>query len=178
MRHVPGSIFRVRGSLPGRSFTPYPLSDTSEPNPERRFAMFGRFAVECGLRRDLCRDYQRNRSPKLISQPCRSPRVRDRRPIGRTLVSEFRSGFQIYTSVRNYLLWRSGADWRPMSHRFHDDRLDYLSASNTLNQAFNSDSPKPCACPYCSGSPFADERRPVQPVASDSRTSPVRRARA
>jgi hypothetical protein len=148
MRQLSGFL-ELRGSLllPVR-LTSYPLSDTGEPHGGSQ--MFGRFAVEG----NLCREFQ-NQNKITISH-----RMRRRAgsladfPRKRPNLMEFRTGLQIYTSVVEYLNWRSGASWRPMSHRFRDERLGPLSAANTLNQAFNASPPGECACPYCRGSAF------------------------
>lgn len=59
-----------------------------------------------------------------------------------------RTDYQLYTSIKNYLLWRSGADWRRSSERNHPDRRDYLAALNWLNGAWNSPV-ESCPCVYC-----------------------------
>jgi hypothetical protein len=158
MRQLSGST-EQHGSLPLRvRFTLYPLSDMGEPHGGSQ--MFGRFAVES----HLCREFG-NRNNSTIPNGLR--RCAGRLavlPRKRPNLMEFRTGWQVYASVSEYLNWRSGAAWRPMSHRFNDDRLGYLSAANTLNQAFNGLFPERCACPYCKGSPFADER--IRPAAT------------
>lgn len=73
-----------------------------------------------------------------------------------------RKPWQFHVSVANYLEWRSGSAWRPLSQRFHPDRFDYVSAINLMNEARISTAA--CPCPYCAGAPFADERKPVASV--------------
>jgi hypothetical protein len=70
-----------------------------------------------------------------------------------------RTAAQFLRSVVDYLQWRSGAAWRPLSQRFHPDRFDYLRAIYFVNAAQLATGA--CSCPYCHGAPFVGERRPM-----------------
>jgi hypothetical protein len=56
-------------------------------------------------------------------------------------------------SVLDYLEWRSGSKWRPLSQRWSEERWYYLDGFRALNKAFRDPSPD-CACVYCKGAPF------------------------
>ena len=153
MRQLSGFIEQNGSQSPPRACsTRYPLSDQANRG---RFAMFGRYTVES----HLCREFQNRNKITVSHRPRRRASTLADFSRKQPNLMEFRTGAQLYTSVNEYLNWRSGASWRPLAHRFHDERLGYLSAANTLNQAFNSLSPERCACPYCKGSPFVEDRR-------------------
>lgn len=75
-----------------------------------------------------------------------------------------RKGWQWTASAISYLQFRSGRAWRPARHRFHPEHEYFVRAINLLNQV-ESAIPEPCACVYCSGSPFYDAKKPVASVA-------------
>lgn len=49
-----------------------------------------------------------------------------------------RTPIQVVRSVLAYLDWRMGAAWRPLSHRWHADRLYYLDGARLVIECWNA----------------------------------------
>lgn len=107
-------------------------------------------------------------SPVSLTNRFSLPAFRLRLPIHHGPIVDGRTGVQWTASVRDYLSWRSGRTWLPLARRFHPESLFYTEGLNTLNQAFRPaylDQGAACACCYCMGAPFADERREMKAAA-------------
>lgn len=84
-------------------------------------------------------------------------------------VVDGRTGWQWVQSIRAYLEWRSGAAWRPVSERWHAEKVPYTQAVNWLNEGFNGT--RTCECPYCLGAPFYVGARELAQSKTSTRVS-------
>lgn len=64
-----------------------------------------------------------------------------------------RTPAKLVQSVLDYLQWRSGSKWRPLSQRWSEERWYYLDGFRALNTAWRTPAPE-CSCVYCEGAPF------------------------
>lgn len=96
--------------------------------------------------------------------------VEDWRPSEEVGEVDGRKAWQWFASIRSYLSWRAGDDWRPLGDRYHPDRWPYVQAINCLNQAFHSLPQSEAALP-CSRS--LPPKKPPQRVSRVARKAGV-----
>jgi hypothetical protein len=69
-----------------------------------------------------------------------------------------RSEYRWFLSVSDYLNWRALRTQRDSADRYNPERVYYFGGIHALTECHNN--LRDCACVYCQGAPFADERKP------------------